>query len=146
MQHFLLTQQAPGVMDLFGPIILMVVVFYFIFMRPQKKREKEAAQMRKDLEIGDEVVTNGGIIGRVASIRDDSILMESGSSNTKIRIAKWAVQTNMTAQEAAKERMQEAAKTKKGKTKDAKPDKEAMPDNKNYDENADDEKARDEQE
>ena len=77
-----------------GLIILMLVGLYFLFIRPQKKREKEIQEMRSNIEIGDEIVTAGGIIGRVVSIRDDTLVVESGTDRNKIRLARWAVQAN----------------------------------------------------
>ena len=75
---------------------LVFVAFYFILIRPQKKKEKEAAKMRDNLEIGDEIITIGGIIGRVVSIKEDHIVIETGSDRSKIRIKKWAIQSNET--------------------------------------------------
>ncbi len=75
---------------------LIFVVFYFVLIRPQKKKEKEAAKMRDNLEIGDEIVTIGGIIGRVVSIKEDHIVIETASDRSKIRIKKWAIQSNET--------------------------------------------------
>ena len=63
-------------------------------IRPQKKREKEVEKMRSSIEVGDEIVTSGGIIGRVVSIREDTIVIETGSDRSKIRIARWAIQQN----------------------------------------------------
>ena len=65
-------------------------------IRPQKKREKEVEKMRSSIEVGDEIVTSGGIIGRVVSIREDTIVIETGSDRSKIRIARWAIQQNNT--------------------------------------------------
>lgn len=78
------------------PMILIFVVFYFILIRPQKKREKEAQQMRNNLQVGDEVTTMGGIVGRVVSLREDTVVIETGSDRAKIRIKRWAVQSNET--------------------------------------------------
>ncbi len=80
----------------FGPIVLIFVVFYFFMIRPQKKKEKEIQRMRSNLQVGDEVVTSGGIIGRVVSIREDTVVIETGSDRSKVRIARWAIQTNNT--------------------------------------------------
>ena len=99
--------------DMFGmmmPLILMVLVFYFLLIRPQKKREKQAREMRNAVDVGDEVLTVGGILGRVVSVKDDTLLIESGSANTKLRITKAAIQTNISAAEKFQERQQEAAK------------------------------------
>ncbi len=73
------------------PILLLVVVFYFFLYRPQKKQEKEVADMRDSLELGDMIVTNGGIVGMVVKVKDDMLLIETGGNRTKIQIQKWAV-------------------------------------------------------
>ena len=75
------------------PLVLVIVVMYFILIRPQKKKEKEVAKMRNNLQVGDEIVTAGVIVGRVVSLREDTLLIETGSNNTKIRIKRWAVQS-----------------------------------------------------
>ncbi|MCL2578814.1 MAG: preprotein translocase subunit YajC [Oscillospiraceae bacterium] len=92
------------------PLILMVAIFYLLLIRPQKKREKAAREMRNSVEVGDEILTIGGILGRVVAVKDDTLLIESGSANTKLRITKGAVQSNVTATEKMHERQQEAAK------------------------------------
>jgi len=73
-------------------MVAMVGVFYFAMIRPQKKREKKTTEMRNAIEIGDGVTTIGGVIGRVVSIKDETLLIETGSDRTKIRIQRWAVQ------------------------------------------------------
>ena len=78
------------------PLLLIVVVMYFLLLRPQKKREKEIQEMRNNLQIGDEVTTAGGIVGRVVSLREDTLVIETGSDRAKIRIKRWAVQGNET--------------------------------------------------
>ena len=77
----------------FVPLILIFVVFYFLLIRPQKKREKEAANMRNNVQVGDGVVTQGGIVGRVVSMKEDNIVIETGSERSKIRIKRWAIAT-----------------------------------------------------
>ncbi len=78
------------------PLVLIFVVFYFLLIRPQRKRDKEIQKMRSSLEVGDEVITSGGIIGRVVSLREDTLVIETGSDRSKIRIQRWAVQSNNT--------------------------------------------------
>ena len=73
-------------------MVAMVGVFYFAMIRPQKKREKKTTEMRSAIEIGDGVTTIGGVIGRVVSIKDETLLIETGSDRTKIRVQRWAVQ------------------------------------------------------
>ncbi len=78
------------------PLVLIVVIMYFMLIRPQRKREKKVQEMRNNLQVGDEVITNGGIIGRVVSLREDTLVIETGSDRSKIRIKRWAVQSNET--------------------------------------------------
>ena len=96
----------------FIPLILMIVVFYFLLIRPQKKRDKEVQKMRENIEIADEIVTIGGIIGRIVSIKDDTILIETAGDRSKIRLARWSIQQNITATERA---AQEQAANKENK-------------------------------
>ncbi len=72
-------------------LVIILVVFYFLLIRPQKKKEKEDAAMRDRLEVGDEVVTAGGIVGIIFSIKDDTIVVETGGDRSKIRVMKWAI-------------------------------------------------------
>ena len=81
------------------PLLLIFVIFYFLFLRPQNKREKKIQQMRNNIQVGDEVTTSGGIIGRVVSIREDTVVLETGSDRSKIRIKRWAIQSNETIHE-----------------------------------------------
>ena len=78
---------------------LIVVVFYFLLIRPQRKRDKETTKMRSSVQVGDEITTVGGIMGRVVSIKDDTLVIETGADRNKVRIKKWAVQTNDTVHE-----------------------------------------------
>lgn len=94
------------------PIIMMVVMFalmYFMMIRPQKKRQKAEQEMRNTVDVGDEITTIGGIMGRVVTVKDDSMVIETGADRNKMKIARWALQTNNTKAELAK-REQEAAR------------------------------------
>ena len=75
----------------FAPLIIVFVVFYFLLIRPQRKREKETNNMRANLEVGDVITTNGGIIGTIRQIKDDNLVIETGAANVRITIARWAV-------------------------------------------------------
>jgi len=72
-------------------LVAFVAIFYFMIYRPQKKQERETTKMRDNLQIGDEISTNGGILGRVVKITDDIITIETGSNKNKLKIFKWAV-------------------------------------------------------
>ena len=79
------------IISLFFTLALMLVLLYFMIYRPQKKQEKKDAAMRAALEIGDQVVTIGGIVGRVVAIKDDTFVLETGSDRVKIRFTKNAI-------------------------------------------------------
>lgn len=81
------------------PILMFGVMFlamYFFIIRPQKKKEKEEKKMRENLQVGDEILTIGGIYGRVISLKEDAIVIESKSDHSKMTIARWAMQQNLT--------------------------------------------------
>lgn len=80
-------------------LVLMIAVFYFFLIRPQKKREKETQKMQNELQVGDEVVTTSGIVGIVVNIKEDTVLIETGNDRSKIRIKRWAIQSNETIHE-----------------------------------------------
>ena len=80
-----------SMLSLFFTLALMVVLLYFMIYRPQKKQEKKDAAMRNSLEIGDQVTTIGGVIGRVVAIKDDTFVLETGSDRVKIRFTKTAI-------------------------------------------------------
>jgi preprotein translocase subunit YajC len=107
-------------------VILMVVliaVMYFMMIRPQKKRQKEEQEMRSSLEIGDEIITIGGIVGKVVTIREQDIVIETGADRTKMKIQRWAVNTNVTKTEQHQKEVEaarDAAKDKKKKKADKK--------------------------
>ena len=93
-------------------IVGMVALMYFMVLRPQKKRQKEEQEMRDSIQIGDEVVTIGGIMGRVVTVKDDSIVIETATDRTKIKFLRSAIQTNQTANDrmAAEKKAAEDAK------------------------------------
>lgn len=74
-------------------IAVMFVALYFFMIRPQKKQERETNEMRNNLTVGDEITTIGGIIGKVISIKEETVMIETGHDKTKIRILKTAVRS-----------------------------------------------------
>ena len=75
----------------FLPLIVMFVAFYFLLIQPQQKRQKELNQMIQELKKGDRIVTAGGIIGTIAGIQNDYVILKVGDSETKIEILKSAI-------------------------------------------------------
>lgn len=96
------------------PLALIIVFFYFFIIRPEKKRNKEMQNMLDSIQVADEVITNGGIIGRVLSVKEDTVLIETGSDRTKIRVLKSAIAKNNTVHEAPAEEAPAKKKKKKG--------------------------------
>ena len=97
-------------------LILMVGLFavmYFVMIRPQKKKQKEEQQMRDTIQIGDEITTIGGIMGRVVTVKEDSIVLETGADRIKLKFQRWAIQTNNTANERMEAERKAAADAKK---------------------------------
>ena len=93
------TQQQAGGLGALMPILMMVLMFgvlWFFMIRPQKKKQKEEAKMRDNLQPGDEIMTIGGFYGRVISVKDDSIVIESVVDRSKQKIVRSAVQANLT--------------------------------------------------
>ena len=100
-------------------LVGMIAVFYFLLIRPENKRKKEAEQMRSSVKNGDEITTIGGIVGKVVNVKEDKFVIETGADQVRIEFAKWSLYTNETAAAAEKEeakKMQEAkAKAKAAK-------------------------------
>ncbi len=104
-----------SILSLILPLVLMVLIFYFLIIRPEKKRNKETQAMLDSIQVADEVVTSGGIIGRVLSVQKDTVLIETGSDRTKIRVIKAAIAKNNTEHEDSAPVVE--AKKPKGKDK-----------------------------
>lgn len=95
-------QQAGGAFQLISMLVvwgIVIVALYFIMIRPQRKKSKEEKKMRENLQVGDEVITIGGIYGRVISLKEDTMVIESKSDHSKITVARWALQTDLTVHE-----------------------------------------------
>lgn len=75
----------------FMPMILVFVVFYFLLIRPQRKKDKEAKAMLDNLKVGDRICTIGGIYGTIVRIKDDVLTIEVGEQKTQMVFARWAV-------------------------------------------------------
>ncbi len=76
-----------------GIWVVVIAAAYFLFIRPSKKRQKQEEELRNSIEIGDDVTTIGGIVGRVVAVKDDdeSFIIETGSDKTRMRFKKWAI-------------------------------------------------------
>lgn len=77
----------------FLPMILIFVVFYFILIRPQRKKDKQVKEMLNNLKAGDRVCTIGGIYGTIVGIKDDTVTLAVGRSDTNMVIARWGIRS-----------------------------------------------------
>ena len=80
-----------SMMTLVITMVLTLGLMYFMIYRPQKKQQKKDTEMRNALDIGDEVTTIGGIVGRVVAIKDETFVLETGSDRMKIRFRRSAI-------------------------------------------------------
>ncbi|MBR2890329.1 MAG: preprotein translocase subunit YajC [Oscillospiraceae bacterium] len=98
-------------------LIMMGVMFalmYFMLIRPENKRKKEAEEMRESLKVGDDITTIGGIVGKIVDIKGDNIVIETSADRVRIELVKWAVSTN---ESAAARAAEEAKKAEEAKAK-----------------------------
>lgn len=117
----------PSMMPTILMLVAMVAVFYFLLIRPENKRKKEAENMRNSLKVGDRITTIGGIVGTVVDLKSDNMVIEVGADRVRIEFAKWALSTNETASERAaeetKKKQAEKAKAKAAKKAEKNGDK-----------------------
>ena len=120
-------EQAGGMGTTLVMLAVMIGVFYFMLIRPENKRKKEAEQLRSSLKKGDRITTIGGIVGTIVDVKDDKFVIETSADQVRIEFAKWAISSNDTAAEAAKEAAKKAQENR-AKAKAAKKVKKAEKD------------------
>ena len=112
MVNFLTDAAGAGMGSTVIMLVLMVAVFYFMLIRPENKRKKEAEAMRGAVKTGDKITTIGGVIGTVVNVKEDKIVIETSADQVRIEFAKWAISTNETAAEAKKAEAKKAQEAK----------------------------------
>ena len=95
-------------------LVVMIGVFYFMLIRPENKRKKEAEEMRSSIKVGDRITTIGGIVGTVVSVKDEKFVLETSADQVRVEFQKWAISTNDT---AAAAKAEEARKAREAKAK-----------------------------
>ena len=81
-------------LGIFLPLILMLAMLYFLMIRPESKRKKQAEEMRNSLKKGDQITTIGGIVGKIVQVTDENIVIETSDDRVRMELTKWAVSTN----------------------------------------------------
>ena len=104
--------------QMFAPLVLIFAALWFFMIIPQKKRDNETKQMRNSLQEGDEIVTIGGIVGRVLNVKEDSVIVYVGTDKTKIEFKKWAI-----GEVSKKSEMAAKAEAVKAESEEAEPKK-----------------------
>ena len=115
MVNFLTGAEAAPTGGLLSPLIMLVAMFaimYFMMIRPENKRKKEAEEMRSSIRKGDSITTIGGIIGTVVDVKENNIVIETSADQVRMELAKWAVSSNETAAEKAKAEAKKAEEAK----------------------------------
>ena len=107
-----LTETTGGMGSTVVMLVLMLAIFYFMLIRPENKRKKEAEQMRSATRKGDKITTIGGIVGTVVDVKENRIVIETSADQVRIELEKWAVSSNETAAEANKAAQAKAAEEK----------------------------------
>lgn len=80
-----------AILQMFVPMAIFVLVFYVLIIRPQKKQERQVVEMRENVSVGDEIITIGGIIGKVTRVKEDEITIEVGADKSKLNFKKFAL-------------------------------------------------------
>ena len=93
-------------------LVLMIAIFYFMLIRPENKRKKEAEQMRSAVKKGDKITTIGGIVGTVVDVKESRIVIETSADQVRMELEKWSISSNETATEAAKAEAKKAQEAK----------------------------------
>ena len=102
-------------------LLVMIAVFYFLMIRPENKRKKEAEQMRSSAKVGDKITTIGGVVGTIVDVKEDKFVIETSADRVRVELMKWALSSNDT---AAKNAAEQAKKNQEAKAK-AKAEKKA---------------------
>ncbi len=100
------------------PLILLLLIMYFLLIRPQKKREKQINAMRSSIQVGDEIITIGGICGKVVKTKEETLVIQVGADKTKFEVMRWSISKVVNEkEEAAKEVKTEEEAPKKSMPK-----------------------------
>ena len=99
-------------------LLAMIAIFYFLLIRPEKKRKKQAEDMRNSLKKGDQITSIGGIVGRIVMVNDATIIIETSEDRVRMELTKWAVssigtQTSQEPEPPAKKEKGEETEEKK---------------------------------
>ena len=95
------------------PLLVLIVLMYFLMIRPQRKKDKQTQDMRKSLQVGDEIVTIGGICGKIVKTKDETIVIQVGADKVKFEMMRWSVSTVTNASQRVREDVEAAGEEQK---------------------------------
>lgn len=104
-------------------IVAFIAVYYFLILRPENKKKKEAEELKNSLKVGDKITTIGGIVGKVVDVKGETIVIETSADRVRMELQKWSVMTNNTAEEAKAKAQAEARQKAKDRAEQNKKDK-----------------------
>ena len=108
-------------MDSMILLVAMIAVFYFIIIRPENKRKKQAETMRNSLKKGERITTIGGMVGRIVQVNDTTVVFETSEDRVRIEIAKWGIQSTESMEAAAAQKGKKSVPAKKDEKKEEEP-------------------------
>lgn len=115
---------ALGMGSMLIPLVVMIALMYFMMIRPENKRKKQAEEMRNSLKKGDQITTIGGIVGKIVQVSDETIVIETSDDRVRMELTKWAVSTNNSNPPAdgkkGKKAKEEPAKIEEGSSEEEK--------------------------
>ena len=110
-------------MDSMILLVAMIAVFYFLIIRPENKRKKQAENMRNSLKKGERITTIGGMVGRIVQVNDTTVVFETSEDRVRVEIAKWGIQSTESMEAAAAQKGSKKAKKEEPKAVEAAPEK-----------------------
>ncbi len=108
-------------MDSMILLVAMIAVFYFLIIRPENKRKKQAETMRNSLKKGERITTIGGMVGRIVQVNDTTVVFETSEDRVRIEVAKWGIQSTESMEAAAAQKGKKSVPAKKDEKKEEKP-------------------------
>lgn len=108
-------------MDSMILLVAMIAVFYFLIIRPENKRKKQAETMRNSLKKGERITTIGGMVGRIVQVNDTTVVFETSEDRVRIEVAKWGIQSTESMEAAAAQKGKKSVPAKKDEKKKEEP-------------------------
>lgn len=108
-------------MDSMILLVAMIAVFYFLIIRPENKRKKQAETMRNSLKKGERITTIGGMVGRIVQVNDTTVVFETSEDRVRIEVAKWGIQSTESMEAAAAQKGKKSVPAKKDEKKEEEP-------------------------